>query len=264
MLRGIILVYGVVVYVIFLGSLLYAIGFVGGFVVPKTIDSGASGELATAIVIDLTLLSVFAIQHSVMARPVFKRWWTQVIPPAMERSTYVLASSVVLILLFWLWQPIPSVVWHVTHQWIAGALWMVFAAGWLIVVVSTFLIDHFDLFGLRQIILYFIGRPYTPPSFRTPWLYRIVRHPIMLGFLIAFWATPTMTQGHLLFAAVVSAYVLIAIQLEERDLTAHYGETYSTYQRVVRRRIGKLFRDHRCGVGGFETSAAIETALSQR
>lgn len=232
-MRGIILVYGVVAYLIFLGSLLYAIGFVGRVVVPKTIDSGAAGGVGIAIIIDLALLSLFAVQHSVMARPAFKRWWTQVIPPATERSTYVLASSLVLILLFWLWQPLPSVVWHATHRWAAGVLWLMFAAGWLIVVVSTFLIDHFDLFGLRQVVLNFVGRPYTSPSFRTPLLYRVVRHPIMLGFLIAFWAAPTMTQGHLLFAAVVSAYVLIAIQLEERDLTAHYGETYSAYQREV-------------------------------
>ena len=197
MLRGTVLAYGVVSYLFFLGSLLYAIGFVGGLVVPKTIDSGGTAEMPTAVVIDLTLLSLFAVQHSVMARPAFKRWWTQVIPPAMERSTYVLASSLILILLFWLWQPLPSVVWHVTHRWAAGLLWTIFGAGWLIVVVSTFLIDHFDLFGLRQVILYFNGKPYTPPPFRTPWLYRIVRHPIMLGFLIAFWATPTMTQGHL-------------------------------------------------------------------
>jgi protein-S-isoprenylcysteine O-methyltransferase Ste14 len=233
MLRGMILGYGVFAYLLFLGSLLYAIGFVGGVVVPKTIDSGGSGEVGTAIAIDLVLLSLFAVQHSVMARPAFKRRWTQLIPPAMERSTYVLASSLVLIVLFWLWQPLPAVVWHATQSWVAGALWMVFAAGWVVVVVSTFLIDHFDLFGLRQVVLHFTGQPYTSPSFRTPWLYRVVRHPIMLGFLIAFWATPMMTQGHLLFAAVVSVYVLIAIQLEERDLTAHYGETYSEYQREV-------------------------------
>jgi protein-S-isoprenylcysteine O-methyltransferase Ste14 len=228
-----ILAYGVVAYLIFLGSLLYAIGFVGGVVVPKTIDSGPALGIGVAIVIDLALLSLFAVQHSVMARPAFKRWWTQVTPPAMERSTYVLASSLMLIVLFWLWQPLPNVVWDVTHPWVVGAFWVVFIAGWVVVVVSTFLIDHFDLFGLRQVVLNFTGEPYTPPSFRTPWLYRLVRHPIMLGFLIAFWATPMMTQGHLLFAAGVSAYVLIAIQLEERDLTAHYGETYSAYQREV-------------------------------
>ncbi len=233
MSRRIVLAYGVVAYLFFLGSLLYAIGFVGGFVVPKSIDSGGTAGMPTAIAINLALLSLFAVQHSVMARPVFKRWWTQVIPPAMERSTYVLASSLILILLFWLWQPLPSVVWHVTNRWAAGVLWMVFGAGWLIAVISTFLIDHFDLFGLRQVILYFTGNPYTATSFKTPWLYRVVRHPIMLGFLIAFWVTPTMTQGHLLFAAVVSAYVLIAVHLEERDLTAYYGETYSSYQREV-------------------------------
>ena len=234
MLRWFVLVYGGIAYLIFLGSFVYAIGFVGGVVVPKSIDAGAVGATSTALLTNLGLLSLFAVQHSVMARPAFKHWWTQIIPPAIERSTYVLASSLILILMFWLWQPLPNVVWEVTQPWAVGALWAVFGIGWLMVLVSTFLINHFDLFGLRQVCLYFMGRPYTPIPFQTPWLYRVVRHPIMLGFVIAFWAIPTMTQGHLLFAAVVTAYVLIALQLEERDLLVYHGETYSAYQRQVR------------------------------
>lgn len=234
MLRWCVLIYGVIAYLVFLASFLYAVGFVGGFLVPKTIDSGSAGAGVPSLLVNLGLLSLFAVQHSVMARPAFKRWWTRIIPSAMERSTYVLASSLILFLLFWLWQPLPSVVWQVTQPWAVGALWAVFGIGWLIVLISTFLINHFDLFGLRQVFLHFSGQSYTPVPFRTPWLYRVVRHPIMLGFLIAFWTIPTMTQGHLLFAAVVTAYVLIALRLEERDLLAHYGETYSAYQGQVR------------------------------
>jgi len=231
MSRWIILLYGAVAYAIFLASFLYAIGFVGGFVVPKTIDSGPETATTTALLIDLALLSLFAIQHSVMARPFFKHWWTSVIPPAAERSTYVLLSSLILFLMFWQWRPLPDVVWSVTQPVLAAAVWAIFGLGWLIVLVSTFLINHFDLFGLRQVYLHFTGQAYTPIPFQTPWLYRIVRHPLMLGFVIAFWATPTMTQGHLLFAAVVTAYVLVALRFEERDLLAYYGETYSAYQR---------------------------------
>lgn len=234
MLRWFVLAYGVVAYLIFLGSFLYAIGFVGGLFVPKTIDSGPAGATSTALLANLGLLSLFALQHSIMARPAFKRWWTQIIVPAIERSTYVLASSLILILLFWLWRPLPTVVWQVTQTWAVGALWAVFGIGWFIVLVSTLLINHFDLFGLRQTLLFFTGQPYTPVPFQTPWLYRVVRHPIMLGFLIAFWAIPTMTQGHLLFAAVVTAYVLIALQLEERDLLTYHGDAYSAYQQQVR------------------------------
>lgn len=234
MSRWLILVYGAVAYVVFLASFLYAIGFVGGIVVPKTIDSGATADVTTAVLIDLGLLSLFAIQHSVMARPFFKRWWTGVIPPAAERSTYVLASSLLLLLLFWLWRPLPGIVWNLASPAAAGLLWAIFAVGWLIVFVSTFLINHFDLLGLRQVYLFFIGKLYSAPPFQTPLLYRVVRHPLMLGFLIAFWATPTMTYGHLLFAAVVTAYVLVAVRLEERDLVAHFGEAYSAYQAQVR------------------------------
>lgn len=234
MSRWFVLVYGAVAYLIFLASFLYAVGFVGGFLVPKDIDSGPAGATAPALLVNLGLLSLFAVQHSVMARPAFKRWWTRIIPAVLERSTYVLASSLILFLLFWLWQPLPSAVWQVTQPWAAGALWVVFGIGWFIVLVSTFLINHFDLFGLRQVVLYFMERPSTAVPFQTPWLYRVVRHPIMLGFLIAFWAIPMMTQGHLLFAAAVTVYVLIALQLEEGDLRAYHGEAYAAYQRQVR------------------------------
>jgi protein-S-isoprenylcysteine O-methyltransferase Ste14 len=234
MSRWLILIYGVVAYVVFLGSFLYAIGFISGTAVPKTINSGPVTATSTAVLVNLVLLSLFAIQHSLMARPFFKRWWTQYVPPAAERSTYVLASSLVLLLIFWQWRPLPSTVWNVMQPAGVGVLWGVCAAGWLIVLASTFLINHFDLFGLRQISLNFVGRPYSPVPFQTNWLYRSVRHPIMLGFLIAFWATPRMTQGHLLFAAVVTAYVLVALQLEERDLVAQHGAVYSAYQKQVR------------------------------
>lgn len=246
MQRLVIFVYGLLAYLIFLASFLYAVGFVGGFVVPKTIDTGSESGIAVAIVIDLLLLSVFAVQHSVMARPFFKRWWTTIIPGAAERSTYVLASSLLLFLLFWQWQPLPGLVWKVAEPAWAAVLWSLFGLGWLIVLTSTFLINHFDLFGLRQVCLQFVGRPYTPIAFQTPWLYRVVRHPIMVGFLIAFWATPTMSHGHLLFAAVVTAYVIVALQFEERDLVHFHGDSYSQYQREVSMLL-PLWRSERSG-----------------
>ncbi len=233
MKRILILIYGIVTYVLFLGSFLYAVAFVGNFLVPRTIDTGPGAQTSTALAINVALLSLFAVQHSVMARPFFKRWWTTIIPPAAERSTYVLATSLILFLLFWQWRPIPAPVWSVTSPPLRAVLWGLFGLGWLIVLVSTFLINHFDLFGLRQVVLYFLGRPLTSIPFKAPWLYRFVRHPIMSGFLIAFWATPTMSQGHLLFAAVVTAYVLVALQFEEHDLRTFYGEAYLNYQKAV-------------------------------
>ena len=227
--------YGAVCYLIFLGTFLYAVGFVGNFLVPKAIDAGPVVSLGEAVATNVLLLGLFAVQHSVMARPAFKRGWTRTVPPHLERSTYVLASSLVLLLLFWLWQPMPEVVWA-TGPSAAAVLWAVFGFGWVVVLVSTFQIDHFDLFGLRQVVLFARGQPYSPPPFRVRGLYRVVRHPIMLGFLIAFWATPTMTWGHLLFAGVTTAYIVVGVWLEERDLRHAFGETYDQY----RRRVGML------------------------
>jgi len=232
--RTLALAYCVVSYLVFLASFLYAIGFVGNVFVPKSIDSGMRGSRPVAVFADMLLLALFAIPHSVMARPAFKRWWTRIVPPAVERSTYVLMSSLLLGLLYWQWLPIPSVLWDLTNPKGRFFLHVVFWVGWVIVLLSTFLISHFDLFGLRQVYLHASARPYTPVGFKYRGLYRYVRHPIMLGFLLAFWATPTMTAGHLLFAGATTAYILIALQLEERDLVSFYGEQYRAYQQQVR------------------------------
>jgi len=232
--RSLALVYGVASYLAFLAAFLYAIGFVGNLVVPKSIDSGPTDSLLVAVLVDTLLLLLFAVPHSVMARPAFKGWLTRFIPPPVERSTYVLVSSLALGLLFWQWRPIPVIVWNVSNPIGRWFLHAVFWGGWAIVLVSTFLIDHFDLFGIRQVYLYASGRPYTPVDFRVPGFYRYVRHPIMLGFLIAFWAAPPMTVGHLLFAAATTAYILIALQLEEQDLVGLHGERYQGYQQQVR------------------------------
>ena len=234
MMRALVLLYGVLCYCVFFATFLYAIGFAGGQVVSKGIDDGTPASVPVSLAVNLGLLSIFAVQHSVMARPAFKRWWTRFVPQAVERSTYVLASSIALILLFWLWRPLTTIVWDVEPVPARLAVWGLFWLGWLTVLVATFLINHFDLFGLRQVYLFATGRPYTPVGFRTPALHQVVRHPIMLGFLIAFWAAPTMTAGHLLFSAVTTAYVLLALQLEERDLVTFYGEDYRAYQRQVR------------------------------
>jgi protein-S-isoprenylcysteine O-methyltransferase Ste14 len=233
MTRFIAFLYGLVSYVIFFASFLYAIGFVEGVLVPKTIDSGASTSLTEAVIVNLLLMSLFAIQHSVMARPQFKQVWTRLVPKSVERSTYVLFASLALALLCWQWRPMPTVVWNVENQNIAMALIGLSLVGWLIVLTSTFLINHFELFGLHQVANNLTGRPMPAPRFRTPLYYEFVRHPIYLGFIIAFWATPTMTLGHLLFAAVTTAYILVGIFLEERDLVDVFGDEYLRYRERV-------------------------------
>jgi methanethiol S-methyltransferase len=225
--------YGALAYTIFLAVFLYAIAFVGGFAVPKTVDTGSSGSLTEALLIDVLLLGLFAVQHSVMARPGFKRWWTRIVPHSVERSTYVLLASLVLALLFWKWQPIAGVVWDVANPAGRIALYALFGLGWAIVLLSTFMINHFDLFGLRQVYLRVRGMQYTQVPFRMVAFYKFIRHPIMLGFLIAFWATPHMTIGHLLFSIATTAYIFIGIFFEERDLAAAHGRTFEEYRREV-------------------------------
>ena len=225
--------YGGFAYLVFLGTFLYAIAFVGGFGVPTRLDGEPTSPLPVSLAIDLGLLTIFAVQHSVMARRWFKERWTTIVSPAIERSTYVLCASLALILLFWQWRPLGGVVWTVENPAVAFALWTVFASGWGLVLLVTFLINHFDLFGLRQVWLALVGVPYSTISFRTPAPYRVVRHPLYFGFLLAFWMTPTMTLAHLVFAMVTTAYIVLAIQFEERDLVAEHGDAYRTYRERV-------------------------------
>ncbi len=231
--RFVALMFGVASYFVFFGTFLYAIGFVSNFFVPKSIDSGSAGDITSALLINIVLLTVFGLQHSIMARPEFKRVWTKIVPQTIERSVFVLFASLALILVFWQWRPMTGVIWSVDNHFGRAALWLIFAIGWLTVLLSTFMINHFELFGLRQVYLNSRGMSDSEMNFQTRALYRFVRHPIMLGFIIAFWATPHMTTGHLLFAAVTTAYILVALQFEERDLVDHHGETYREYQRKV-------------------------------
>lgn len=231
MSRTLSLLFGLVSYLVAQVSLIYAIGFVGGVVVPKTVDGpGASGSTTTAVIVNLVLLGLFGIQHSGMARKGFKDWWTEIIPEHLERSVYVLLSGLLLLLLYWQWRPMPEIVWSVEHPVGATLLWILFGAGFALAVGSTFLIDHFDLFGLRQVYLRWKGEAYEPVPFQTPGLYDHVRHPLMLGLLLAFWAIPTMTVGHLLFALVTSAYIFVGIYFEERAMVDRFGERYEQYR----------------------------------
>jgi protein-S-isoprenylcysteine O-methyltransferase Ste14 len=243
-------------YAVFLVSNLYALGFVGNYLVPKSIDVGGRSNVSEAIVVDLLLLGLFAIQHSIMARPAFKQWWTKVIPAACERSTYVLLSSLILLLLFWQWRPMPMPIWQVGGMaaWLlVGVYWL----GWLLVFASTFMIDHFDLSGLRQAFFALRGAEAPGQSFRTPLLYKIVRHPLMLGLLLAFWATPEMTAGHLLFATMTTAYILVGLQFEERDLIAQFGATYQQYRRRVPMLLPRIFGRHRADDRETDARSAI-------
>lgn len=233
MKRFLVFGYGVIVYAIFLATLLYAVGFIGNLLVPKSIDAGNEGPLAEALLIDLALLAIFALQHSGMARQGVKNILTKIIPEPMERSTYVLFSSLALLLIFWQWRPIGGVIWEVENQ--LGQIMMdvLYSSGWVLVLLTTFLIDHFDLFGMRQVTLYLRRKPYRKPSFMTPGPYRHIRHPLYLGWLCVFWATPIMTAAHLVFAVATTIYILIAIQLEERDLIKTHGRAYANYRQRV-------------------------------
>ncbi len=227
-----IFLYGVASYAVFFAVFLYAIGFIGNLWVPKSMDSPRDVSLTTALLVNLGLLGLFAVQHSVMARPWFKRWWTRIVPQAAERSTYVLFSSLCLIALFWFWQPMGGVIWDLQSPGGINTMYFVYAAGWALLLYSTFLINHFDLFGLRQVWLHLLGKPYTAVPFRSPWLYRQVRHPLYVGWFMIFWATPTMTVAHLVFAIMTTGYILVAIQFEERDLIDEHPE-YREYQKQV-------------------------------
>lgn len=233
--RILIIGYGAAAYVLFLTTFTYTIGFLAGVGVPKGVDDGATGGVWTAVVVDLLLLTLFAVQHSVMARPWFKRRWTRVVAPSVERSTYVLIASLVVALLLWQWRPLPEMVWSMQAGWARALLWGLYALGWGVLVSSTFLLGHFDLFGVRQVLARARDRVYAEPEFRQPLLYRLVRHPLMLGFLIAFWAAPDMSAGRLLFAAAATGYILIAVRFEERDLRTHLGAAYERYMMEVPR-----------------------------
>ena len=231
--RATIFIYGIFCYAVFFATFLYALGFVGDIYVPKSIDSGAQGPLAAALLFDTALLGLFAVQHSLMARPWFKRAWTRLVPEPAERATYVLFSSLALLLLFWQWRPLGGVVWSVENQAGRLAIYALYFFGWLLLLASTFMIDHFDLFGLRQVWRHLRGLPYEHPEFRTPGLYRVVRHPIYLSWLCIFWAAPRMTAAHLVFALATTAYILVAIRFEERDLVRFHGDAYRDYRARV-------------------------------
>lgn len=242
MRRWAILLYGLFCYLFFFGVFLYAVGFMGNLWVPTQLDAAASAPLTTAVAINLSLLLVFAVQHSLMARPFFKKWLTQYLPQSVERSTYVLASNLAMVLLFVFWQPMGISIWTISNPYLVGLIYAVFFTGWAVIFVSTCLISHFDLFGLRQVWLEFQGKPYTQLKFNTPIFYRVVRHPLYVGWLLAIWATPTMTAGHLFFSVVTTLYILTAIRLEESDLVDTHGVAYVSYRNNVPMLIPRLFQ----------------------
>ncbi|MFA9445338.1 methanethiol S-methyltransferase [Egicoccus sp. AB-alg6-2] len=258
MTRSVMIVgYGVLAYLVFLGAFAYTMGFLANAFVPRGIDDGAVGAVWLAVLVDAGLLGLFALQHTVMARPAFKRWWTRFVPPALERSTFVLAASLVLILLLAQWRPLPTPVWTVEAAVPRMLLWATYALGWIVVVASTFLIDHFELFGLRQVVARARERRHTPPPFRVTLLYAFVRHPIMVGFLIVFWATPDMSQGRLLFAALGTAYIVVGVRFEEHDLRAQLGEPYRRYEAEVPRFVPRLRRRHGRGQVPVDVGASV-------
>lgn len=231
--RVVAFVYGTLCYLLFLATFLYGVAFLGNFGLDRTIDGAATVTFGHALLVNAVLLGLFAVQHSVMARPAFKQWWTRFIPKPVERSTYVLFSSLALLLLFYVWEPMGGMIWDAQDPISRGVLYSLFAGGWLLVLVTTFLINHFDLFGMRQVWLYLQGQPYTPLKFATPGLYRYMRHPLYVGWLLTFWATPTMTAAHLVFSIATTVYILIAIQFEERDLVTVHGSAYDEYRKQV-------------------------------
>lgn len=233
MKKVLIFLYGIICYVMFLGTFLYAVFFIADLIVPKTIDSGTAGAFGQSLLIDAILLSIFAIQHTGMARPAFKKWWTRVIPKHMERSTYVLLANLSLILLFWKWRPMPDVIWSVGSQWGQAVIWALFVAGWFILLTGTFMINHFHLFGLKQVYEGLQNKQLSSPKFMSPGYYKYIRHPLMLGFIIGFWATPEMTLGHLIFSIAATGYILVALKFEEHDLITYHGDTYIEYKKRV-------------------------------